>query len=196
MRFDSSSLMCSSQEALPMLKDQRELIKVLASEKDENEKRYKHILAAIADKPPDNVKISGAPSTSPDGSFTTTLTALSTTTTVIDPEPQTIKVELSDREPAKGILLPLITLPPGLERHHERIHHHSYLVQNLLSEISSLQYKLDVSTRDRMQNGILNMHWDEWSMYRLRHGHEHFEKMLSTHPDVVSLIFTRAARYS
>lgn len=83
-------------------------------------------------------------------------------------------------------MLPNIVLPTALQRHHERIHHHSYLVQNLLTEIASLQYNLDMNTRDRMQNGVLNMHWDEWSMYRLRHGHEHFEKMLNAHPDVVS----------
>lgn len=154
------------------------MIKVLANEKEENERRYKRILAAIADKPSDSgSKRFVDPSTSPVGSVATTFTTSSTTATLVNPVP--------DPPETKSIVVPIIVLPTGLQRHHERIHHHSYLVQNLLSEIASLQYNLDLNTRDRMQNGILNMHWDEWSMYRLRHGHEHFEKMLSAHPDVV-----------
>lgn len=179
-----------SQEALPILKDQRELIKVLANEKGENEKRYQRILAAIADRPyQDGTKRSVDLSASPPGSDAPAFVPLSTASTaptMIDPDPQAYTTGTTTKQPTKTIILPNIVLPTGLQRHHERIHHHSCLVQNLFSEIASLQYNLDFSTRDRMQNNVLDMHWEEWSSHRLRHGHEHFEKILGVHTDVVS----------
>lgn len=173
------------------------MIKVLASEKDENEKRYHRILAAIADKPQQTgTKSSVVASSSPDGSITPTFTPLSTASTIVNPDPKTSTPDPTKDQSVKTIVLPSIVLPTGLQRHHERIHHHSYLIQNLLSEIASLQYNLDLSTRDRMHNTILNMHWEEWSTYRLRHGHEHFEKMLGVHPDVVSQTLSSMRRDS
>lgn len=133
-------LTCHSQEAPPALKDQHELIKVLESERDGNEKRHQRMLAAIADRTyQDGVKRSVDLSAPSDRSHTPPFAPMSIASTIITPDPQASTSEATTKQPTKKIILPNIVLPAGIRRHHERIHHHSYLVQNFLSKIASLE---------------------------------------------------------
>ncbi|KAK5944618.1 hypothetical protein PMZ80_003901 [Knufia obscura] len=174
-----------NQEALPILKDQRELIKVLATEKDENEKRYERILKAIEDKPTHQTSASADNAAPSIKSVDLGLTTISTATTIVPDNASLSSINLASLPESKNdSTLPKIDLPPGLKHHHQRIQHHSDLVQNLLLEIKDLQYDLDHGTRARMHSGVLDIHWNEWAAHRQRHGHEHFQKIFEKHADV------------
>ena len=47
----------------------------------------------------------------------------------------------------------------------EEIQHHCTLIQNLLNEVSAVQYKIDHGYRDRLHRGVL-VHWEEWAPLR------------------------------
>lgn len=89
---------------------------------------------------------------------------------------------------------PLIDLPEGLKLHYEKIHHHTSLVQNLLSEIDSLEYKLDHNTRGRMHTGVLQVHWNEWNSQRRVFGIHPFEKIMSNSSEIASQAKTHLDR--
>lgn len=171
--------MVFSKETLPILEEQRDLIKVLASEKDENEKRYNRILKAIATNPRSD---SAGPLSSDTGSAN-----LSRVSTVVASEKEVLKsMVCMNAQDLQEDTLPAIDLPRGLKHCHETIHHHSSLIQSLLTEIASHQHKVDFGIRDRMHNGVLELHWNEWASHRLHYKFELFEAILAGHPEVVS----------
>ena len=73
------------------------------------------------------------------------------------------------------------TLPRSLQMRQREIEHHAQLVQNLLDEIGHIQYQIDYGIRHRMHDGVLKLHWDEWSPHASKHGHEHFHKSFEKH---------------
>ena len=223
------------------MQEQRDLISVLAGEKNENERRYERILKAINDASDDggppktsagagvdrglqprrsNASIDTAttlvnPATTGVNSITTTsgsqvskqrqpsessgsistgrgpdssasTTSFGTLSTVGHPSDIGLSsIPPASSSPSKNEPAPL-DLPAGLKHHHDRIRYHSDLVQNLLAEISSLHYKIDHGIRDRMQNGVLALHYNEWLAIRSIYGDDAFEKILADHEDVVS----------
>lgn len=164
--------------------------------------RHRAILKAIADKPAGHiyeyVSISGSArpvlgnlntsAVRPDTRSIPEINALNrgicsdtTLGSVEDHEQQQRRTNTS-----RAIETPYLALPSSLKRYHNRIHHHTELVQNLLSEISSLRYAIGHATRGRMSDTVLQLHWDEWAQQRASHPHSHFEEILANHREVVS----------
>ena len=92
--------------------------------------------------------------------------------------------------PATSISEPTISsssnksLPRSLKMRQRDIEHHAQLVQNLLEEISNVQHRIDHGIRHRMHDGVLKLHWDEWSPHALKHGHEHFHQSFEKHEHI------------
>lgn len=78
------------------------------------------------------------------------------------------------------------SLPEGLRHRKEEIEHHCALVTRLVHEVSNMQYKIDHGLRDRMQRGVLGVHWEEWSPLSVEFGPEPLLELFSSHADVVS----------
>ncbi len=149
-------------------------------------------MKAIAERPVQQPPNSADNPGSLDKEIDLSLTTISTASTVVADNASSSSTNLNAQPVSKNeSTLPLVDLPPGLKHHHRRIQHHSDLVQNLLAEIKSLQYDIDHGTRDRMHSGILDIHWNEWTAHRRRHGFEHFEKILEQHADVVCCMICR-----
>lgn len=79
-----------------------------------------------------------------------------------------------------------IVLPRGLEHHRSQILDHARLVQNTISEVSSLRYCIGHSIRDKMRQGVLNQHWQQWEVHRAIHGYRCFHDLLADYQGVVS----------
>ena len=76
------------------------------------------------------------------------------------------------------------SVPPSLRIRDEEIQHHAALVHKLLEEISDVQYRIDHGIRHRMHDGILKIHWDEWTPFATKHGHSHFHRAFEQHKHV------------
>lgn len=169
------------------------MIKVLAAEKDENEKRHEQILKALSDNATVYSLSSADIATDLAKGLDHNLATISSASTLVTDNVSSPSVNLMSQPRSKDVpTVASIDLPPGLKHHQQRIQHHSKLVQNLLSEIKSLRYDLDHGTRDRMHSGVLAIHWNEWAAQRRRHGHEGFLEILEQHVDVVRLDIVRA----
>jgi hypothetical protein len=59
-------------------------------------------------------------------------------------------------------------------------------VKRLLDEASASQYDIDHGQRHRMQDGILHIHWEEWSRLRKMYNHETLLRAFSSRHPVVS----------
>lgn len=176
-----------SREAEPVLEEQRDLIRKLVADQHIHEQHYENLLKAIKDRPKtlgdDAGNGSGASIQNFDaGSVNSTaLTLVNTGDHATQPSNTTVQPSTIQ----KVSELPVLDLPDGLKHQHERIHHHTHLIQNLLLEIDCLEYKLDHSVRGRLQTGVLDMHWTEWSLQRRRFGNEPMEEILASSTEVV-----------
>lgn len=92
------------------------------------------------------------------------------------------------QDPKPGNLEPVLVppLPVGILRWKDEIEHHSALVKRLLDEASASQYDIDHGQRHRMQDGILHIHWEEWSRLRKMYNHETLLRAFSSRHPVVS----------
>lgn len=170
------------------MKDQRELIKVLAAEKDENEKRHERILKALSDKATVHSSNSADTAADPDKRLDHNFATISPASTLVTDTVPSPSLDLMSQPASEDLPTSApVDLPPGLRHHQQRIQHHSELVQNLVSEIKSLRYDLDHGTRHRMHSGVLAIHWNEWAAQRRRYGHENIQKILERQVDVVCL---------
>lgn len=176
----------ASRETLPILEDQRDLIRILAAEKDANEQRYENLLKAIADRPKISVDDAAQNGKASSGSFDAS-SFHSTTLTLLNSSDDASLHSTGSVQPTvrRVTELPVIDLPEGLKHHHERIHNHTQLVQNLLIEIDCLEYKLDHGVRGRLQTGVLDIHWKEWELQRRRYGNESLAKIIASSTEVV-----------
>lgn len=77
-------------------------------------------------------------------------------------------------------------LPLGILRWKDEIEHYSALVKRLLDEASASHYDIDHGQRHRMQEGILHIHWEEWSRLRKMYNHETLLRAFSSRHPVVS----------
>ena len=167
----------SSREALPLLRDQRELIKTLVDDKNASEKRFAQITQSIEGLhiTPAAPEYSEKPDISQNVSNLMTVNAIAMATG---------QRNLSS---AREVNSEPDNLPPGLAYRKEEIDHHCTLVNNLIREISAVQYKIDHGLRHNMHQGVLGVHWNEWSKLRKTYDDEHLLKIFSPHGDVVSL---------
>ena len=175
--YDDTQADPGSREALPLLRDQRELIKTLVEDKNASEKRFAQITHSI-----EGLQITpAAPEYSEKPDSSQNVSNLMTVNTVVIPAGQ------PNLSSARDVNFESDDLPPGLAYRKEEIDHHCTLVNNLIREISAVQYKIDHGLRHNMHQGVLGVHWNEWSKLRKNYEGEHLLKMFSPHGDVVCL---------
>ena len=144
----------ASQEALPILKDQRELLKSLVEEKVASQKQYDLVLKRL-----DQLTV---------GNDESSISSLSKETTRTSNSSITL-VNLSSSVPeahARFDEASLISSLPGHLHHRaEEIFDHCRLINTVLEEVHHTQYKLDLGIRYRTQEMILDSHYNEWAHY-------------------------------
>lgn len=159
-----------NQEALPILKDQRELVQTLVDDKNALEAKLQRILRAVEDlkvhdvAPPHSVFNANAFIFNP----------------VILPSP--------DRTRSPGDETPR-QLPSLLGVREEEVRHQCRLLRNVIEEIGFSHYKVDHGLRDRMRRGVLGAHWDGWSSLRKLYGDDVLFRAFSEVPAIVSTSF-------
>jgi hypothetical protein len=62
------------------------------------------------------------------------------------------------------------------------LEHHRLLIENILAEVNSSRYAIDHGVRYRLHDGILNLHWNEWSPLRSQHEDDVFRALLTHSP--------------
>lgn len=77
-------------------------------------------------------------------------------------------------------------LPVGILQWKDEIEHHSALVKSLLDVASASHYNIDHGQRYRMHEGILHVHWEEWSRLRKMYNNETLLRAFSSRHPVVS----------
>ena len=68
----------------------------------------------------------------------------------------------------------------------EELHHYRFAIK-LVKEIGSLQYKLSDQVRHLMHQGVLDIHWKEWSFPCQKYGKQTVPDFLRVHSPVVWL---------
>jgi hypothetical protein len=162
---------------LPILKEQRELIKVLVEDKETTQKRFEQVLRTICDapaseKPPNLALDTQSTREIPNQTTQSSFMVLSG----IHHDQKLVNVE--------PVLVP--PLPVGILRWKEEIEHHSALVKRLLDESSASHHNIDHGQRHRMHEGILHIHWEEWSRLRKMYNNETLLRAFSSRHPVVS----------
>ena len=162
---------------MPILKEQRELIKILVDDKVVTQKRFEQALKTIDHTPanaePPKVAFD-TPSSREISSQTTQGSFVAMSGLQQDQKPVNV-------EP---VLVP--PLPVGLLRWKEEIEDHSALVKRLLEEASALHHNVDHGQRHRIHEGILYVHWEEWSRLRRMYNRETLLRAFSSRHPVVS----------
>lgn len=69
--------------------------------------------------------------------------------------------------------------PPSALPHLEQ---HRLLIENILEEVNSSRYAIDHGLRYRLHDGILDLHWNEWSPLRSQHGENALRALLTRSP--------------
>lgn len=186
------------KKSLVMMRDQRELIRLLAAERVEINRRLTKATALASQQatstsnPGSSGNVSAPRFLGPQSKpgHTRAFSAGAVEDFTMSP------ISASSPMATEQLEIPNVNLHASLRHHFERIQHHSYLVENLLTEISSSRYRLDHGIRDRLHMGILKLHWNEWSRYRSVHGHQVFDQMLFNHEEIVSCILNFSLRIS
>jgi hypothetical protein len=136
---------------LPILKDQRELLKSLVEEKVASQKQYDEVLKRLDRLTVDRDDASLS-SLSKETTRTTnsSITLVSTTPSLFD----------APVAPDNDALLP--SLPPHLHHRADEIFDHCRLIKAVIEEVNQARYKIDLGIRYRTQEGILDSHYNEW----------------------------------
>lgn len=192
-----------SQEALTILKDQKELIKTLVEDRNATEKKFQNALKAIEIPPSyeDSPKhIQGetskeTPEELPGGQQPQVLTARQIDSTAVTQVTGTIfsanlvvttaEKDISRTTKPKAVSYDVMHLPFGLKHRSNDIQNHCALVKNLVNEINSLKYNMDFGMRDKMYRGVMGVHWEEWSPLRALYGDEMLMSTFAPYSEVV-----------
>jgi hypothetical protein len=67
---------------------------------------------------------------------------------------------------------------PGLPH----LEQHRLLIEKILDEVNSSRYAIDHGLRYRLHDGILDLHWDEWSPLRSQYGDDALRALLTRSP--------------
>ncbi len=141
----------NSQEALPILKEQRELLKSLVEEKIASQKQYDLVLKRLdrLTVKEDNSSVSSLSKETMRtfGSSTTLVNTLSS-------------FSESHAQPDGDSLLP--KLPVHLHHRADEIFNHCRLINAVIEEVNHAQYKLDLGIRYRTQEMVMDSHYNEW----------------------------------
>jgi hypothetical protein len=160
-----------NQEALPILKDQRELVRTLVEDKNESEAKFQRVLKAI-----EGLKVTNLPP-----EFPSNTAAIVTST--ISPSTFNIPNDFSAGPTARD---KRSQLPTVLKAREEEIHDQCALLRNVIDEISRPHYKVDHGLRHRMHSGVLSAHWSGWSPLRNLYGDAALLQAFAEVPAVVS----------
>jgi hypothetical protein len=168
-----------SRDILPasVLKDQRELLNTfLDEEKRANDARVGKFLKAL-----ENFQVDETTTAAANAYFAQQNMMLQANQTFPASQPNG-----KDLRTTYGAPDDISHLPPALRYREKEIQHHCALVTRLVQEISAVQYQIGHGLRDRMQKGVLGIHWKEWSSLRKQCRDEELLDLFSSHPDVVS----------
>jgi hypothetical protein len=175
-----------SQETLDVLKDQRELVKVLVEDKNASEKKYRLALKALewaATRAPLQEATTEVPPPAPAGVVEPARVASVFQTNFVT---NAVPKGGAATDKSEAFPVHVWSLPSGLRYRREEIQHHCTLIKNLLNEVSAVRYKIDPGFRDRLHRGVLGVHWEEWAPLRELYGDEALIKVFSQYPEVVS----------
>ena len=160
-----------NQEALPILKEQRELVRTLVEDKNESEAKFQGVLKAIEDLKVTNL--------APD--FASNTAAL-----VASKIPSSTFRSLSEVSAGIAAGQQRSQLPTALKAREEEIRHQSALLRNVIDEIGYQHYKVDHGLRDRLHRGVLSAHWSRWEPLRKLYGDAVLLQAFAEVPAVVS----------
>jgi hypothetical protein len=160
-----------NQEALPILKDQRELVRTLVEDKNESEAKFQCVLKAIED-----LKLMNVP---PYSAFNTTALVATTIPPGVFESPIGVGAGQTAGEQNSQ-------LPTALKGREEEIRHQCALLRNVIDEIGYQHYKVDHGLRDRMHRGVLSAHWSGWNPLRKLYGDAVLLQAFAEVPAVVS----------
>lgn len=144
-----------NRERFPVLKEQQDLLKALGEEKLDNEQRHNNLMKALKER--SDYQPMASPFTS-----------------LISSQPSTAHIPLEARPKhlvGEGLRssqqshLPTFSEDRIAPDHH-RLRVYNSLVVNMLEEVHAKQYILDSSLCSRFHDGVLDLHWREWSRLR------------------------------
>lgn len=161
-----------NQEALPILKDQRDLVRTLLKDKNDSEAKFQRVLRVI-----ENAKAADGGPPCP----ASNITSLVASTVASD----TSATSIRDNTQLASATRP--QLPSTLKAREEEIRHQCALLRKVIDEIGFGHYKVDHGLRDRMHRGVLGAHWDGWYPLRKLYGDSVLLKAFSEVPAVVSM---------
>lgn len=167
-----------SRDNLPasVLKDQRELLNALDEEKRANDARFEKVLRAL-----ENFQVDETTTAAANAHFAQQNMMLQPNQAFPASQPNGKDLRTTYDAPYD-----ITRLPPALRYREKEIQHHCALVTRLVQEVSSVQYQIGHGLRDRMQKGVLGVHWKEWLSLRKQCRNEELLDLFSSHPDVVS----------
>jgi hypothetical protein len=167
-----------SRGTLPasVLKDQRELLNALDEEKRANDARFGKVLKAL-----ENFQVDESTTAAANAHFAQQNIMLQANQALPASQPNGKDLRTTYSAPDD-----IPRLPPALRYREKEIQQHCALVTRLVQEVSAVQYQISHGLRDRMQKGVLGIHWKEWSPLRKQCRDEELLDLFSSHPDVVS----------
>lgn len=80
------------------------------------------------------------------------------------------------------------SLPAGLKYRMEEVQHHGVAVRSLLAEVDAFNRQISHEFRDKLQNGILAAHWEQWAPFRQVYGDQALLDAISEYPEVVRVM--------
>lgn len=160
-----------NRERLPVLKEQQDLLKALNEEKLANEQRYNKLMRAIKQSP------DSPPATSFHAGF-----ASAQFSAVHVPVGSS-----SEQFAAKNIQCTQSPSPQQPHMHNidqREWHDYNTLMSQILKEVHSNNYNLKSEIRRRLQDGVLEVHWQEWATFRKSLGDDALLGMLYNLPEL------------
>jgi hypothetical protein len=160
-----------NQEALPILKDQRELVRTLVEDKKESEAKFQSVLKAIED-----LKVTNMP---PDFLFNTAALVASKIPPDTSKSHREVRADTTGGEQC-------FQLPTALRAREEEIRHQCALLRKVVDEIGYQHHKVDHGLRHRMKIGVLSAHWFSCRPLRNLYGDAVLLQAFAEVPAVVS----------
>lgn len=157
-----------SQEALPILREQRTLIEVLVEDSAANNTKYDQLLKRL-----ECLDISDHVE-KPETSGAVTLPQVNFNTYNLNQQPTELSVSANacNKIPDHRFL---------------EIVDHSCLVSEIIQKIKAAQTQIKLELRNNLSERVLDVHWEEWSTLRGLYGEDALMRSFSQYGEVVGL---------